>query len=136
MTVIIQQVQATSATQISNPVNPIALTAKSSPINGKKLNIAPTYHKITNPKIIEIAVLIMSFFITVSPIDSVLSSSSSPPNVHVCDCIVTYGYMFCNRQMKAAGMLCGGETGRGAEKSPLQNDARFDILSLEKSISG
>lgn len=85
MTLIIQQVQATSATQISNPVNPIAPTAKSSPINGKKLNIAPTYHKITNPKIIKIAFLIMSFFITVSPIDSVLSSTPYKPKASYSD---------------------------------------------------
>lgn len=61
ISLIIQQVQTTITTQINKPVNPIALTAKSSPKNGKKSNIAPQYHRTKNTIIIETAFLVIFF---------------------------------------------------------------------------
>lgn len=64
ISLIIQQAQITITAQSSNPVKPMALIAKSSPKNGKKLNIAPPYHRIINPTTMKIAFLMLSFFIT------------------------------------------------------------------------
>lgn len=74
---MIQQVQITITAHINNPVNPIALTAKSSPINGRKSSIAPAYQKTINPRIIEIAFRSKPLFIVVAlPTIPILLQSS------------------------------------------------------------